>query len=389
MALKWMARIDNGVLCGLRSSLLLVFGAFVAVSTAADYGKVTGQKVAEGVYLFRTSPYGDVGMCGNSVAILSGDGVLVFDSGAIPETASAILSEIRKLTPKPICYLVNSHWHWDHWGGNQVFQEAFPGLQIVTHEKTREQMITVEPRWNDDGLRVQLPQYLDALERKLADFRAQSASASEISGLQELLQADRNFYDQKLKQHRTYPNVTFSDTMTLWLGTREIQIRHARGITAGDTYLYLPAEKILVTGDLMLNPYPFAIGGSYPAEWLKTLESFAVLQPALVIPGHGEARRDAGFLEGNRSLFQEAIRLVKESRAQGLTLEQTRDSIGAKAAILAGKVGIADPKSAPQFRSLFLDVFVARAYEELDHLLGDLPSGIRSSHNAPPALRAR
>jgi cyclase len=83
-------------------------------------------------------------MCGNSVAVLTDEGVLVFDSGAVPDTASAILKEIRTLTQKPVRYLVNSHWHWDHWGGNQVFQAAFPDLQIVTHEKTREQMLAVE-----------------------------------------------------------------------------------------------------------------------------------------------------------------------------------------------------------------------------------------------------
>ena len=62
------------------------------------------------------------------MAILSDEGVLVFDSNATPETAATVLAEIRKLTDKPVRYLVNSHWHWDHWGGNQTYQAAFPGL---------------------------------------------------------------------------------------------------------------------------------------------------------------------------------------------------------------------------------------------------------------------
>ena len=133
---------------------LLAFMYFVPACAAKDYGKVTGQKVAEGVYLFTTTPYADVGLSGNSVAILSDDGVLVFDSSATPETAATVLAEIRKLTDKPVRYLVNSHWHWDHWGGNQTYLAAFPGLQIITHEKTRELMLTVEPRWNDKGLKA-------------------------------------------------------------------------------------------------------------------------------------------------------------------------------------------------------------------------------------------
>jgi hypothetical protein len=71
--------------------ILAFFGALPASCLAADYGKVTTHKVADGVYLFTTTPYADVGFCGNSVAIIGSDGVLVFDSAATPETAQTIL----------------------------------------------------------------------------------------------------------------------------------------------------------------------------------------------------------------------------------------------------------------------------------------------------------
>jgi cyclase len=107
----------------------------VPVCVAKDYGKVTGHKVAEGVYLFTTTAYADVGLSGNSVAILSDEGVLVFDSSATPETAATVLAEIRKLTDKRVRYLVNSHWHWDHWGGNQIYQAAFPVCRLLRMKK--------------------------------------------------------------------------------------------------------------------------------------------------------------------------------------------------------------------------------------------------------------
>ena len=146
-----------------------------ACCAAADYGKVTRHKVADGVYLFTTTPYADVGFCGNSVAIITSDGVLVFDTGATPETAQTILAEIRKLTDKPVRYLVNSHWHWDHWGGNQVFLEANPALQIISHEKNLEMMATVEPRWNEHGLKEDLPNFLDGFEKQIASIKAKGA----------------------------------------------------------------------------------------------------------------------------------------------------------------------------------------------------------------------
>src|SRR5687767_15531537 len=100
--------------------MLIPILLFTASLFAADYGTVTTEKVAEGVYLFRTSPYG-VGLSGNSVAVLSEQGTMIFDSNGLPETAEAILKEVQKLTKGPVHYLINSHWHWDHWAGNQVY----------------------------------------------------------------------------------------------------------------------------------------------------------------------------------------------------------------------------------------------------------------------------
>ncbi|HEV8491830.1 MAG TPA: MBL fold metallo-hydrolase, partial [Candidatus Angelobacter sp.] len=294
---------------------LLAFMHFVPACVANDYGKVTSQKVAEGVYLFTTTPYADVGLSGNSVAVLSDQGVLIFDSSATPETAATILAEVRKLTDKPVRYLVNSHWHWDHWGGNETYLAAFPLLQIITHEKTRELMLTVEPRWNEKGLKEDLPQFLDGFEKQIAAAKAKNAPPERIKAAEERLAADRNFLAQKQSLHKTYPNVTFSDSLTIMLGGREIHVLHAQAITPGDTYLYLPKEKVLVTGDILLSPYPFAIGGTYPAEWLNTLQKFAALEPRVIIPGHGEAETNTDFLRNNVAMFQAVMQQVKDAKA--------------------------------------------------------------------------
>lgn len=344
---------------------------------AKDFGKVTSRKVAEGVYLFTTTPYADVGLSGNSIAVLSDDGVLVFDSNATPETATTVLAEIRKLTDKPVRYLVNSHWHWDHWGGNQTYMAAFPLLQIITHEKTRELMLNVEPRWNAKGLKEDLPQFLDGFEKQIAAAKAKNAPPERIKAAEERLAVDRNFLAQKQSLQKTYPNVTFSDSMTIMLGGREIEVLHARAITPGDTYLYLPKEKVLVTGDILLSPYPFAIGGTYPAEWLKTLQKFAALEPTVIIPGHGDAETSTDFLRSNIAMFQEVMQQVKDAKAKGMTIDQTLEAVGKQNPDLAAKIGIKDAETAGAFKAYFLDVFVKRAYRELDGALGELPDGLK------------
>ena len=344
---------------------------------AKDFGKVSSQKVADGIYLFTTTPYGDAGLSGNSVAILADEGVLVFDSNGTPETASTVLAEIRKLTDKPVRYLVNSHWHWDHWGGNQVYLAAFPGLQIITHEKTRELMLNVEPRWNDKGLKEDLPQFLDGFEKQIAAAKAKNVPPERIQAAEDRLAADRNFLAQKQALHKTYPNVTFSGSITIMLGDREIQLLHAIAITTGDTYVYLPKEKVLITGDILLSPYPFAIGGTYPAEWLATLQKFAAWEPAVIIPGHGDAETNSDFLRGNIALFQDVIQQVKDDKAKGMNQDQTAEALAKTNTELAAKIGIKDAETADTFKAYFLDVFVKRAYRELDGPLGDLPDGMK------------
>src|SRR5215467_10330863 len=140
-------------------------------------------------------------------------------------------------------------------------------------------MVRGEPRWNEKGLKEGLPQFLQGFARQIADAKAKNAPLERIKAAEERLAADKNFLAQKQALRKTYPNVTFSDSMTVLLGGREIQLLHARAITPGDTYIFLPKEKILITGDILLSPYPFSIGGTYPAEWVQTLEKFAALQP--------------------------------------------------------------------------------------------------------------
>ena len=108
--------------------------------------------------LFQTASYGDVGLDGNSIAVLTRDGVLVFDTNGTPAASAAVLAEIRTLTDRPVRWIVNSHWHWDHWYGTETYQHAFPGVRIVAHEKTRALMVTItgdDPSRNN-AFKVQL-----------------------------------------------------------------------------------------------------------------------------------------------------------------------------------------------------------------------------------------
>jgi cyclase len=349
----------------------------VATAPAADYGRVTTHKVAEGVYLFTTTPYADVGFCGNVVAVVGDRGVLVFDSGATPRTAEAIIAELRRVTDQPVRYLVNSHWHWDHWGGNQAFAAASPGLQIITSKKNLQMMKEVEPRWNEKGLNEDLPHFVADQEKQLAEAKAKhSVPAERLTAAEARVAADRDFLTQKQSVRKTYPTVTFTEPMTVRLGKREAQVLSARAITPGDTYVYLPRDKILITGDIVLNPYPYAIGGTYPAEWSQTLTKLVALNPAIVIPGHGDVAGKQLLLD-NVKLFEAVRQRVREARQKKMTVDDSVKAIDADAATLAALVGVTSVDKVDEFKSYFLETFVRRAYRELDGALGDSPDGLK------------
>src|SRR4051812_19415959 len=295
-------------------SLLLLSASF---GRSSDFGKVTTQKITEGVYQFSVSDYGDAGMSGNCVAILTSDGVLVFDTSGTPATARLILKEIKRLTPRPVRFVVNSHWHWDHWGGNEVFKAAYPNVQIIAQEKTRNLMMHDSIEWNGDYLAKLIPEHIQDIDAALAKARHDGKDPARIARLQALAAADRDFLQQKLSLTNTFPNQVFSESMKLFLGDTEIDILCARAITPGDAFIYLPKERLLITGDILVHPIPFAIGGTYPSDWLDSLKRLKALDPVTIIPGHGPVQRNHGFLDANLKLFQQVLDDVKRAKESG------------------------------------------------------------------------
>ncbi len=328
-------------------------------------------QIADGIFLFTTPPYGDVGLDGNAVVIVGRDSVLVFDSNGTPAAAAAVLDEIRKITTHPVRYVVNSHWHWDHWYGTETYLQAFPDLRVIAHEKTRTMMMGPALAFNQPGIDTQLPAYLRSLEKRIEDIAAANPSAPELPKLRALLADDTFFVDQKSHVHLVFPNVTYSDRLEIDLGDRRIQVLHYdRAVTPGDTFLYLPDEKILVTGDLLVNPIAFALS-AYPTGWLRTLERMDRLDAMTIVPGHGEPLHDKALLRAHIAVFRELLRQGADAKAKGLSADE------AKAAILPGLRSLMvamthdDQKLNRDFEVYLVDWYLHRVYDELSGPLTD------------------
>ncbi len=297
--------------------------------------------------------------------------MLVFDTNGTPSAAEAVLAEIRKLTPQPIRYVVNSHWHWDHWYGTEVYTRGFPDVQVIAHEKTRMMMAGPTIEFNRPGLESQLPGYLKQLEQRVAKAEAATPPPPELARLKQSLADGRFFLDQKNSVRHTLPTLTFTTSMTLHLGGREIQVRHHdRAVTPGDTFLYLPKEKIAITGDLLVNPISFALS-SYPTGWVKTLEYIDSLDAAVIVPGHGEPLRDEQLLHATLGVFRELIKRGAAAKARGLDPDIARAEIMPQINELMVQITGDAAQANRAFETQLVDWFLHRVYDELNGPLTD------------------
>jgi cyclase len=122
-------------------SVLFVFASAISQSALAITEPGTQKiAIADGIYLFISPDIDDIDVDGNSIAVVNEHDVLVFDTNVLPSAARIVLGELRKITDKPVHYVVNSHWHPDHWDGNEVYAKEFPSLEIIASEDTRRLM---------------------------------------------------------------------------------------------------------------------------------------------------------------------------------------------------------------------------------------------------------
>lgn len=355
----------------MRTATLALLLATVSVVAQVVRPAPERSEVAPGIHLFRTAPYGAVGLDGNSVAIIGSDGVLVFDSNGTPAAAAAVLAEIRTLTTAPVRYVVHSHWHWDHWYGAEVYREAFPDVTVIAHEKTAAMMRGPALAFNRPGLDEQLPDYIRGLEGRIAKGRATTPPPANLAALETALADARDFLDKKTRVRHVMPTHTFSDRLDVTLGDRQVQIlNYGRGVTPGDAFLYLPKERVLITGDLLVNPVSFALS-CYPSEWLRVLERLDDLDTQVIVPGHGEPLRDKTLLRATADVFRVLLREGKAARNNGLTADQAITRVMPMLAAPMMTIAGTDTARQDAFRSQLVDWYMHRVFDELAGPLGD------------------
>lgn len=297
-----MQNEPNAVPSGHNMKLMIGMLGLALVAVAQTPIAVQKIQIAEGIYQFATAPDGYVPN-GNSIVIVNERDVVVFDTHTRPSTARTVLAEIRKITDKPVRYVVNSHHHPDHWSGNEVYAEAFPGLEIIASVETLRFMQNIANAW---------PAVFAANVR-----RAEAAAVADAADLQ----LGREFVAEARQVKRTFPTLTYKDTLTLYRGGREFRFMKVLGDAHGTTVLYLPKEKILMTGDAVSYPVPYV--NAAVSEHAASLRALGRLDFDVIIPGHGPAWRDRNYLNLEADLLESIVRQVEPLVQNGVvTVEE-------------------------------------------------------------------
>jgi glyoxylase-like metal-dependent hydrolase (beta-lactamase superfamily II) len=243
--------------------------------------KVSFTKLSDNAYAYTAE--GDP----NTGVIIGDDAVMVIDTQATPVMANDVIRKIRTVTDKPIKYVLMSHYHAVRVLGATAYQPE----HIIASQDTYDLIV----------------------ERGAQDMK------SEIERFPRLFRAVETI------PGLTWPTMTFTGQMTLWLGKLEVRIMQlGRGHTKGDTVAWLPEQKILFSGDLVeYDATPYA-GDAYFKDWPQTLDRIAALSPVALVPGRGAALITPELVQaglaGTKAFVTDLYQRVVEGQAAGKDL---------------------------------------------------------------------
>ena len=274
------------------------------------------EKVAEGVYYGTAT--GSVTVGSNVVVIVNDADVLVVDPGITPAAATTLIADVKTLTPKPIKYVVDTHYHYDHAFGNQVFG---PDVTIIGHDTTWR-------RLNGPGSlkeRTYLTNGTAAIATRFTTLKQQISEAKDPQQraiLQRQQTIHQQYADEQAKIRPTPPNSTLSRDMTLHRGSREIQIRFfGRAHTDGDIVIFLPKERMVATGDMITSALSYT-GDAFVEEWPATIEGVMSLDFDTVLPGHGNVFKGKDHLRNLQAYWRDFYQQATAFRKQGVPPEE-------------------------------------------------------------------
>ena len=292
-----------------------------AMSATASTQLFDIEKAADGVYFAHARPQAEIN-CNAAIFVNSGD-VLVVDAHSKPSAAASLIAQIKKeITPKPVRYVVNSHFHWDHTQGNHAYRVAETKIDFIASDATK-QLLSDLGKARLEASLEQVGGQIDALRGRAAksSYPAEKAFCAEQIRQLEAYRAEMQNYTLEL------PTITFSTSHVIKDQAHDLHIEyHGHAHTVGDVVVFCPQKRAVATGDMIHGFLPFIADG-FPKSWPKTIDSVAKLDFAQVLPGHGPLHRDRQTMTNLRNYIDELTGKVAEGKQAGKSVADLEKTI--------------------------------------------------------------
>ena len=313
----FMRVLMGGALTGASVLELAYHRAAWARAAAPSSGNLFDiQKTAEGVYFAHARPQAIIN-CNAAIFVRSKD-VVVVDAHSKPSAAASIIRQIRReVTDKPVRYVINTHFHWDHTQGDHGYAMTGSKVDFIASSMTKDLMEKFAVARMKET-RDAVPGQIEAM-RKRAEKAASAAEktfcAEEIKQL-EAYQADIKDY------HLELPTITFDKSYLLADPAFDLHLDfHGRSHTAGDVFVFCPQRRALATGDAIHGWLP-NIGDGYPRQWPGTIDAVARDDFKYLLGGHGPLQSDRTVMTSQRNYIEELTEKVEAGKKEGLTLRE-------------------------------------------------------------------
>lgn len=316
------------------SIIILLIGLVIvqaSAQTSTSNWNFDVQKIDKNVYAVVRKEPPSLWFNPNTVFIIGKKDVIVVDSNISSEYTKEVLAALRKLTDKPVKYVINTHWHEDHIIGNHIYRDAFPNVKFIGHKSTLTDLPTIGAT-NRKGSMDNGAGFVKLLKSQIEkgeNLARQKITEEERLGYLSDIKLVESYLAESPNFEIILPTLLVEDRLELNQDGQKIEILFlGKAHTAADIVVYLPKEKIVISGDLVVSPIPLAGSTSYPLEYSKTLENLLALKPKIIIPGHGNVMQDDSYIRLMIRLLNSIKEQVESAVVvRGETLEQVRKSV--------------------------------------------------------------
>lgn len=283
---------------------------------------------------------------GNVTAIVQADGFVLIDAGGSQAAAERIIALLRRIDPaKPVKAIIVTHWHGDHALGLGRLLAEWPRARTISTAATQRSLrdpatlayVPVEDRAATAEMLARMRAGADQFAARGTDASLPAPVRAAIGRAVRVMRQHADDLSPPLST-RIATAETFTDRLRLEDPNAPVEARFlGRANTDGDAVVWLPRQRVLIAGDIVVAPMPYGFS-SFPRDWLATIARLRDYDFTILIPGHGRPMRDETYLDRLDALIRDVRAQVGALAAQGLTLDQTslRVDFAAQKQIFAG-----------------------------------------------------